>query len=292
MYRRYRRSNTNILYIILGLVVTALFSLTCVYAALGVSLKINGNAKITSANWDIRFENITTSPGSVVPSKKPTVREFTQVDFTATLNKPGDFLEFTVDIVNKGEIDAMIESIAKSPDLTATQQKYLIYEIKYNDGNSLGNKQLLKAGMYKTIKVRLAYKTDLIASDLPKSPDTLNLSFVGIFTQADETSITGPEGSGEELPKVVKMTKGDINNPQVGDEFYIKDEGFHVISSTSDAITGLAKYNLYAGGEYSGDPVYIFTPYGSEATGKQHPDMKGWISGQKYLERSNPILEC
>ena len=44
---------------------------------------------------------------------------------------PGDFYEFTVDIVNNGIIDTMIDSINKALDLIVAQEKYLNYIIEY-----------------------------------------------------------------------------------------------------------------------------------------------------------------
>lgn len=47
---------------------------------------------------------------------------------------PGEFYEFTVDVVNEGSIDAMIDSVVKTPELTSAQAKYIKYEISYENG--------------------------------------------------------------------------------------------------------------------------------------------------------------
>ena len=169
------------LYFILIILLVLVASLSIAYSVLSVTLNITGSAEVKNASWDIRFENIKVTKGSVPPTKKPTIKSPTEIEFDVTLNKPGDFYEFTVDLVNKGSIDAMIDSITKIPELTQSQQKYLIYNITYKDDNPIATKQLLKKDLFKTIKVKVAYKTDLTESDLPIKQETLNLGFQGVF---------------------------------------------------------------------------------------------------------------
>lgn len=53
------------LYMILGIVLLSVFSLTIVYAALSVTLNITGNAEVVASNWDIHLDNINVKNGSV-----------------------------------------------------------------------------------------------------------------------------------------------------------------------------------------------------------------------------------
>ena len=66
-----------------------------------------------------------------------------------------------MDIVNEGTINAMIDSVVKTPELTASQAKFIKYEIQYTDGNSINNKQLLSKDETKTISVLVAYRSDV-----------------------------------------------------------------------------------------------------------------------------------
>ena len=104
------------------------------YAALNSTLNINGKSSISKNTWDVHFDNIVVKDGSVEAIKLPTIENNTTVDFEVALNLPGDFYEFTVDVVNNGTIDAMIESITKTPDLTENQLKYINYKIEYQNG--------------------------------------------------------------------------------------------------------------------------------------------------------------
>ena len=101
--------NRKILYIILSIVLILVCTLTMAYAVLSVTLNISGSAEVAASNWDIHFENINVTTGS--SGSVPTIKDNTTVNFTTTLNMPGDYYIFTVDIVNDGSIDAMIYSI-------------------------------------------------------------------------------------------------------------------------------------------------------------------------------------
>lgn len=67
-----------------------------------------------------------------------------------------------------------------------------------------------------------------------------------------------------------KVISGDVDTP--GAEVCIGNECFYTISSTTNTITMLSKYNLYVGGSYDGT---TYTLYGEEATGKQDTSMYG-----------------
>ena len=78
------------------------------YAVLNTTLNINGKSSISKNTWDVHFDNVVVNSGSVEAIKIPTIENYTTLDFEAKLNLPGDYYEFTVDVVNNGTIDAMI----------------------------------------------------------------------------------------------------------------------------------------------------------------------------------------
>lgn len=167
----------------------------------------------------------------------------------------------------------MIDSVVKTPELSATQAKYIKYEIEYTDGNSINNKQLLLKDTTKTISVLVAYRSDVASSDIPTTGESLNLSFTMIYTQADETGNEIPEST-----PLVRVISG--NTETVGSEITIGNEHFYVISNDKDSITMLAKYNLYAGNHCTSSTAC--TPYGEEATGMQDPTMFGWLADGSF----------
>ena len=262
--------NRKTLYFTLCIILISVLSLTIVYAALSVTLNITGSTEVTASNWNIHLANPEVKSGSV-NSNVPTISG-NNLSFSVNLATPGDYYEFTVDVVNGGSIDAMIDSVVKTPELTSEQAKYIKYEITYENGESINTNQTIKSGTSTPIKVRVEYRKDISASDLPSTATELSLKLTLIYVQSDGTGseITN-NGAVESLVTVVS---GD--GTQVGNEVCIKNECFYVISSTDSTVTMLSKYNLYVGGEYNSG----WTAYGDEATGIQDSNMLGFVSGQ------------
>ena len=267
------RHNRKIQFIILFVLVCLVGTISIAYAVLSTTLNITGNTEVVASNWNVHFANVEANPASVNPIKTPIITDSKTIDFSVVLNKPGDFYKFNVDIVNDGSINAMIDSVIKSPDLTTEQAKYIKYEIEYINGESISTKQLLASGETKTISVLLSYRTDISASDLPSTPTTLSLSIQLNYVQADQTSTEVTTS-----PKKIKVVNGDLDT--VGSEICIGEECFYLISNDGYKVTMLAKYNLYVGGVYDGT---TYTFYGEEATGIQNKDMRGYVGTNMRL---------
>ena len=249
------------LYMILSIVLISIFSLTIVYAALSVTLNIQGSAKVASAEWDIHLDNAKVTSGSV-SGTEPSITSPTTATFSTTLNMPGDFYEFTIDVVNDGSIDAMIDSVTKEPTLSETQAKYLNYIIEYQNGESISTKQLVSKNSFVRLKVRVEFRKDVTASDLPTTSETLNLAFTVNYVQSD--------GSGS------NVTDNGVYDPyKIGNEICFDTECFYVMYSDEETVTMLAKYNLYVGNECTSSDSSSCTAYGDEATGKQDSEMIG-----------------
>ena len=181
------KKNKTQIYLLLIFAVVLLIGVG--YAALSATLKINGQTTINKASWDVHMEDINVTSGSVPATTAPSLDSTnTTVNFSVKLTNPGDFYEFTVKEVNKGTIDAMISTISKI-GLTTTQAKYLDYTVTYSDGVALAEKQLLKSNQIETLKVRISFKTDLTAADLPTADSTLNLNFSLAYQQAESSAV-------------------------------------------------------------------------------------------------------
>lgn len=176
----------KMLFGILCIVFVCVFTLTIAYAALNAVLTISGNAEVASSDWNIYLANPKVTNGSATMNT-PEIKSNSTLEFSTTLNMPGDFYEFTVDVVNDGSIDAMIENVVKTPELDDSQKKYLKYEITYQNGESIDKKQLLASKTTMPIKVRLEYRTDLSASDLPTNQVELELALTLEYVQSDGT---------------------------------------------------------------------------------------------------------
>ena len=237
-------------------------------------MNINGNAEVSAASWDIYLDNVVLNNQSATTTA-PTITDSKTATFSTTLTKPGDFYEFTIDVVNNGSIDAMIDGVTKTPTLTETQAKYLNYIVEYQNGEAITTKQLVSKNSYVRLLVKVEFRKDISASDLPTQSETLDLAFTVNYTQADET---GTNVTDNGVKKAYEVISGDLQT--VGSEVAIGDEHFYIISSDEDSVTMLAKYNLYVGNECTYSTSSSCIPYGEEATGIQDSTMLGWVSGQ------------
>ena len=271
------------------LLIILLVSIGIGYAFLNQDLTINGTGKVTANNWSIYFDNIVFNSGNVALSTgdvaaviNPTT--LTDVTYTITLQKPGDFYEFTVDVVNDGSLDAMVSTVSNKLggveiDATHPLPNYLNYSVTYDDGVAIAPNHLLEAGDTETYKVRLEYKTDITSSDLPTTNQSLTINFSVEYVQADDNAIAKP---------VFILPNGrNANNLQVGDEICIPgatQECFNFIrydGTNNEDVVLLAKYNLKVGRNVTYTVGYTYSaPYtsGDAGYGLQDSTMKGYVN--------------
>ena len=176
-------------------VILSLFVIGIVYALLQANLQINGIAKIQSNTWDIHFDNIVINPSSVAIDTEDSAatidpNDTSKVDFSVTLGVPGDFYEFTVDVVNSGTIDGMIGELNKTlkvnNEVVSEVPDYLNYSVTYDDGGPIIPNHLLSVGETLTYLVRLEFRTDI--EELPEAV-TITTSLEPQYIQADSGAI-------------------------------------------------------------------------------------------------------
>ncbi|MBR2678760.1 MAG: hypothetical protein IKE63_05025 [Bacilli bacterium] len=181
-----RRKKQSVVSIILDLILI----LGIGYAVIQSNLNINGTANMGNPRWNIHWENVQVKEGSVSAST-PTINSAqTTVTYSVVLNIPGDYYEFTVDAVNSGTIDGMIDSItSKLNGVTITNlPNYLEYKVSYEDGATLAVNQLLAANSTETYKVRIKYRDDIELNQIPATNQSLPFQFTVKYKQADENA--------------------------------------------------------------------------------------------------------
>ena len=146
------------------------------YAALQTTLTINGNTKITKTEWIVHFKNLQVTSGSYLNEGANTAvidsSDDTKITYTVTLKQPGDFYEFSFDIVNDGTLSAKLDDIRETGLTKAEIDSipYLDYEVvgmpSENDVLDIGNDNK------KTVTIRVEYPLDITAADLPSSDFT------------------------------------------------------------------------------------------------------------------------
>lgn len=176
-----KKKNSSFVVIALLLIVT----ISIGYAALSTTLNINGTSTIKTQSWDVHFENVkvTTNTGVTV-TKAPTITEgkTTEVTYNVALNQPGSVYEFTVDVVNDGTIAAKTSA---TPTLGGNTQTAIVnYTVTWSDGSAITANTALAAGATKTAKVRVEYKKDITAAQLPSADTALSLTCSIPYVQA------------------------------------------------------------------------------------------------------------
>ncbi len=154
------------------------------YAALSATLNITGNTTIGKSSWDVHFENLQVTTGSVEATTEAAVDgQKTNINYTVTLEKPGDFYEFTVDVKNGGTIPAKIATTPTLAGLSTDQKVYTNYTATYSDGTPVQANDALASGAKKTLKVRVEYNKNVAADQLPTEPQNVELTFAMNFIQ-------------------------------------------------------------------------------------------------------------
>ena len=231
-----KNKKRNYLLLLLLLIV----GLSVGYALLQSTLTINGTSKVKNSTWDIHFENLNVTNGSVEIGTGDVAASIqsstTDITYTVTLNLPGDYYEFTVDAVNAGSVDGMIESVNSklNNQPITTLPAYLNYSVTYSNGVALSPNQYLKAGDSETYKVRIEFKKDIEVTDLPETTQTLTMNFGVVYVQADENAIIRPISFAEDSWDTIISTVNSTNNCgpySVGDtkEIFLQSYGNHSI---------------------------------------------------------------
>ena len=245
-----KERRTKALVVVVLLIVIA--GLTVAFAALSTTLNINGTAYLDAAKWGIRFENLS-SPTRVwkaTTTGTAKIEETKAAEITGinvSLSIPGDKVTYTVDLVNKGTINAKIDNIEKTV-LTQEQQRYLTFKVTDQNGKEISQDDILSAGETRNLTITIEFIKDLTKEDLPKQTSTISLSYKLNFVQTDEKVTSAEQGVQQAC---TSFDKKDTYN--VGDVIALcntstnKSEDFYVIKDNGTTVTALAKYNLLVG---------------------------------------------
>ena len=153
------------------------------YSYLNSTLSVNGYTTVYKSNWNVHFENVEVKEGSKSNATYSSPNNSTVINYQVPLLEPGEYYEFTVDVVNSGSIDAMIGSVLNS-GITSAQSTYLEYSATYTSDRKVEEKDLLPAGSREKIEVKVKCIGDLSASSIPTEDQTINLSFSVTYIEA------------------------------------------------------------------------------------------------------------
>ena len=228
-----KERRTKALVIVVMLIVVA--GLTVAFASLSSVLNINGTAYLDAAKWGIRFENLSspTRVGKATTTGTAKIEETKAAEITdmnVSLSIPGDKIVYTVNLVNKGTINAKIDKIEKT-QLTSEQQKYLTFKVTDSNGYEIKQGDILEKGETKKITITIEFIKDLTKEDLPASTSTISLSYKLNFVQTDDKATSVSQ-------------ENNFKTYSVGDEFCLENECFYVIKDNGATVDALAKQNV------------------------------------------------
>lgn len=162
-------------------------SISIGFAVLTTTLSIFGTANVKSQSWNVYWSNLDYVNPDGINLKEFTINPKTTLTFSVDLNSPGDMVEFTIDAVNAGTLNAAVENVSIS-NLTEEQSKYLKFEVKNFDGTDIVAGQELKAESFFKYLVRVEYRTDISKEDLANSKtEAINLSFSVTYKQSNSS---------------------------------------------------------------------------------------------------------
>lgn len=172
------------------LLAIALISMTIAYAVVAQRLDIKSNTTVTSSTWNIKFANLqrTSLVGNATEVTTPTLTDTLIRNINLNLKTPGDQVTYTFDIVNSGDIEAIIDNYRLTPGLVCTDSSNsttstdavnvcnnMVYTLKYTNatqsgvpaGSDVAVGQILKAG--ETVNVTMTIKFSSNSTYVPTS---------------------------------------------------------------------------------------------------------------------------
>lgn len=177
-----------------NIILFTLFSLVFIgvgYAVISSNLTFNGSMRLNKITWDVHFENFEELYDNTVSATHTLTNNNTSLTYNVNLKKPGDIFEFTIDVVNNGNIDAMLSNIGKN-GLTAAQQQVMDYNVTYLDGTTPAVKDSLKIGEVETFVISVKTKANITNAQLNATDTNLSLTFNPTYAQDDNTSTARP----------------------------------------------------------------------------------------------------
>ena len=151
------------------------------FAIISTSLSISGISSISKNSWDVHFENARIKHSVEGYPLLDISDDRLSVTYSVDLKYPGDYFEFTVDTVNNGTIDAIVDTV-NNTELTPLQAQVLLVEFDANEND------ILLSSDKKTYTVKLSYKDDIDVDDLLDTDFSVNLTFSITYKQADRST--------------------------------------------------------------------------------------------------------
>lgn len=177
---------------LIAVLLVGIVAMTIIYANFTHYLNVRAQSDSNSYKWDIHFENLVNRTSNqdnntAVINRIPSILTGkTEISsFAVTLNKPGDKVIYTFDIVNKGEFDARLDNyVVSNPQCSGSTSfcDNIIFDFKYTDGTKINQNDILKKG--ERINVTMSLSIDNSVTSMPSTKvDITNLTGVFYYVQ-------------------------------------------------------------------------------------------------------------
>ena len=303
-----KNSNKKTIILLIISIFFVVFFQTVVYSAFSESLDVNGKAYARLAT-DVRITDFKISEKYTSTNSISNYEEFSRnnISTSITFNDTGT-VYYDVEVTNYNANMIGIYSVSGLP--AGVSYSFLDYDLGEVLLDGLGKTTFTicfsASGSYEfdfNLDFRTAYSITYNDFDMNSYPNIIfeneekvidfgseevndvsmvvNGSEYTNFVLENNKLIFGPVFGNVSITKiedVIKIVSGDLNT--IGSEVSIGDEHFYIISSNSDSLVMLTKYNLFVGNECTSTSSSSCTDYGTSATGLQNSEMLGYVSGQ------------
>ncbi|NMA50325.1 MAG: hypothetical protein GX951_00540 [Mollicutes bacterium] len=158
------------------------------FATLTSQLNINGNVAVKSSNYNVYLDDTSyqIAAGSQ-PIEPPTILG-TTITYNATLNQPGEFIEFSINVLNQGTMDTYLKAITLG-GITDSYKDYISYVITYNsveytETTTDLNVLLSKDTGLETITIKVVYSSSL--DEVMPTEDEIELNLICVLDYATQ----------------------------------------------------------------------------------------------------------
>lgn len=220
------------------------------FAYLTSNLFINGLIGYRGNSWNIYFDNIQMINNDVDADKPIINNSKDAISFSLSFSEPGEIYKFSVDIINSGTLDAMLNEIIKN-GIDSSNQDYISYTIKYYDDSDLRINDAIKAGAKTRIIIEVIYKY--------------------------ETSVVAPAGE-QEFSFILKYIHANDDANYLSPMY--ESEANNVFTLNNVKSNSMSNFRIYGNTtqtQYSGQNLFDFTDV-RNTLGNCTASEDGWIT--------------
>ena len=179
---------------VIGVLAFAVIFMSVGFAAYSQTLNIGDAIANIGDTWSVHFDpnSFQRAEGSVIENSKSI--SDTAIEYSATLEKPGDKFAFSINVVNDGNLDAVLNKIILS-NLTEEQQKHIKYSLTYDNSEDqvfTSTTEGLNIGLphntgsdTKNVIVTVSYEEAEDDDDIVNEPIDINMVAELDYNQAD-----------------------------------------------------------------------------------------------------------